>query len=87
MIELINNTIKYAQAKKIEISLIKENGSIQFNYSDDGIGFNIREQLEKSSGRGLSNIISRTKALNGHIFFDGLNEKGMMMNINILDQE
>ncbi len=84
-IELINNTIKYAQAKKIEISLIKKNGSIEFNYSDDGVGFNFREALEKSSGRGLSNIINRTKAINGQIFFDNLNDKGMIMNICLLN--
>jgi PAS domain S-box-containing protein len=64
--ELINNSIKHANCKKVDIVLYEENHYIIFRYSDDGIGFEPNENIvEMKGGIGLLNIISRVKTVNG----------------------
>lgn len=61
--ELINNTLKYANATEIEIQLIDSENVINYIYSDNGIGFE-KESINK--GIGFENIEKRTKSLNGN---------------------
>ncbi len=67
--ELVNNTLKHANAKKIQIKVGVISEYLFLEYSDDGKGFNI-EDLDSihNKGMGLSNIRSRVRSLNG--FFD-----------------
>lgn len=64
--ELINNTIKHAQAKNIEINLAREGHELKLIYIDDGVGFDLRKlESDQTSGMGLYNILSRVRSLNG----------------------
>jgi signal transduction histidine kinase len=38
-LESLNNTIKHAQAKKVEINILKDKGTVTLEISDDGKGF------------------------------------------------
>ncbi|MBG0782398.1 MAG: PAS domain S-box protein [Bacteroidales bacterium] len=68
--ELINNTIKHAQAQRVHIELMQEASRIRLSYHDDGIGFDLDEALEKSEQTlGLKNIISRVRSLKGNFSF------------------
>jgi two-component system, NarL family, sensor kinase len=58
--ELVNNSLKYAEANKILISFGLERGFLVMDYSDDGKGFNPDEQ---TYGLGISNIKSRSELL------------------------
>jgi signal transduction histidine kinase/ligand-binding sensor domain-containing protein len=62
--ELINNTLKHANAKNISLSIEKKNGMLKLFYEDDGIGFN---PYSKSNGYGLENIHTRVALLHGKI--------------------
>ncbi len=64
--ELVNNTLKHAGAKNIYINISYDMEHLNLNYQDDGIGFDV-ENVAKSEnqGRGISNIYSRSKSLNG----------------------
>lgn len=62
--ELINNTIKHAEATKIDISLQKIQRTIVIKYDDNGKGFD-QEQHQSTAGMGLSNIVSRINSVNG----------------------
>ncbi len=79
--ELINNTIKHAKAKNVDILLEKNSNVLTLIYSDDGIGFAAESMLRADSGgNGLKNIISRIKSINGKCYFgkgptDGFNIK------------
>jgi signal transduction histidine kinase len=65
--ELINNTLKYAQAKHILINLQYKNNTLMLTYTDDGSGCNVDEILNSGhKGIGLLNIISRVKTINGY---------------------
>jgi PAS domain S-box-containing protein len=63
--ELINNTIKHANARSITIKLYLILGSIRLVYSDNGVGFpdKWQENIELL-GMGMSNIMSRCRSIN-----------------------
>lgn len=64
--ELLNNTKKYANATEVEIELCKGPNALTLAYSDNGIGFNLEENLKSGDvGMGLLNIESRVKAIRG----------------------
>lgn len=66
--ELINNSLKYAQASHLIIEFSNlENNFIQLTYIDDGVGFNTKQQSE---GLGMSNLKTRIELLNGEILVD-----------------
>lgn len=66
--ELLNNTLKHAQAKNVNIELNQFEDEINLIYEDDGIGFDIN--TIKSDGIGLQNMNNRISSINGHIEFD-----------------
>lgn len=82
--ELINNTLKHAQAKTIKIKLEKVKGKIVMDFNDDGIGFDVEEvMIKEHKGMGLRNIISRIKSINGQYKFDSSLNNGFSINVNI----
>lgn len=82
--ELFNNTIKHAQAKNILFKIEDRGRESILKYTDDGIGFN-QEQVMK--GRGLFNIASRVKFLNGKVQMSSEAGKGFSMVINFPNTE
>lgn len=87
--ELINNTIKHAHAKKINISLSLADGQLSIVYKDDGKGFDVSKIVENqgSSGMGFSNIYSRINSLKGEINIESENKKGTQVTIKVLTNE
>jgi signal transduction histidine kinase len=81
ILELVNNIIKHAKAKKASIQLIFENQLIMLITEDDGIGFNYSNQ--KVPGTGLLNIKSRTESMNGKINIDSKESRGTTIIIEI----
>lgn len=64
--ELINNTLRHANANKIEIIINYENETLVLNYKDNGIGFDYKQTKSNTSkGLGLYNILNRIKTING----------------------
>ena len=81
--ELINNTLKYAKAHNITLSLTSTPTSIHLEYADDGIGINTDDVKQKKSGMGMSNIEGRIKALNGTCDFQTKPQNGFRVFIEI----
>ncbi len=84
VVELINNSIKYANATTIYTKLTKNDGHILLIYNDNGEGFDIQKILKQSTGMGLSNIESRIKSLDGQIIMQSENQKGFQVEIKIM---
>ncbi|MFZ1676874.1 MAG: ATP-binding protein, partial [Saprospiraceae bacterium] len=61
--EFIQNSLKHAQAKRIEIHLTEHNRHVCLTIKDDGLGFDIHASQEK--GMGLANMKRRVDSLNG----------------------
>ncbi len=83
VVELINNTIKYADAKLITVILLIDKNKVTLNYSDDGMGFDLKKVQEESTSMGLSNIYSRVKSLNGQVNMKSEKNKGFEVDISI----
>ncbi|MDT8411773.1 MAG: response regulator [Vicingaceae bacterium] len=60
--EAINNIVKHANAKKVEISLEQKNNHLKLIIKDNGIGFKIDKIIK---GQGLSNMKQRAYLLDG----------------------
>ncbi len=80
--ELVNNTIKHASAKRIQLELRLKSDSLTLDYKDDGKGFDAIAQNQKASF-GLSSLRSRVNFLNGSIQLDSKNNEGMHCHIEI----
>lgn len=82
--ELINNTIKHANAKNVNINLLKHHKTLTLQYHDDGAGFDTDYLLNgKTSGMGLSNIASRVKTINGIFIINSNVNEGVNVLIKI----
>ena len=82
--ELINNTVRHAQATKVEISFREKKGLLDILYADDGIGFDVEDTLESSnSGMGLMNIKRRIYELHGKIEINSTAKSGTNIHIEI----
>ncbi|MBN1143882.1 MAG: PAS domain S-box protein [Bacteroidales bacterium] len=82
--ELINNTIKHAQATKINIKLFLILKSLHLQYADNGTGFgkNWHNNYE-SMGMGMSNIISRCRSVNATSKFFNNAPHGMSFEMQV----
>lgn len=84
LLELINNTIKHAHAKNIDIYLSETEGMLEINYKDDGEGFDVNAALNNpQAGMGLKNILNRIASAHGICEFRSEPGKGFMVRIEI----
>jgi len=67
VIECLNNTIKYARAKNVNILLNDADSQLLLHYKDDGIGFHLADTLSKKKGLGLFNLQNRIQTIGGKI--------------------
>ena len=66
LLELINNTLKHANAKTIHIEINRTKKELFIDYKDDGKSFDFQKSYyNKDKGQGLRNIFSRVNFLNG----------------------
>lgn len=80
--ETINNIIKHADAKSVNVQLVKHEKVLTVMIEDDGKGFDF-EIIRKENGIGLKNIESRVKYLNGSVVFDSTPGRGTNVIIEI----
>jgi PAS domain S-box-containing protein len=81
--ECINNTLKYAKADNVIISLQKTGDTLKIIYSDDGIGFNPVEVMKEKNGIGLHSMRNRTKIIGGNITIKSAMNKGVKITLKI----
>jgi signal transduction histidine kinase len=75
--EAINNIVKYAACKTVNIVLSYQHEELKLSVKDDGKGFDIY-QLPKTKlgGNGLKNMKARAAQVNGNITINSEMEKG-----------
>ncbi len=78
--ELINNSIKHGKASNIQIKIVALEKIIKFSYTDNGVGFNLKEQDHRKSGLGLKNIENRIFFLKGKSQLESHVGKGIQYN-------
>ena len=68
--EIVQNALKHAKAKNLQVSLHENVEGYTLEVTDDGQGFNLQEKTKGSafeSGSGLANLRSRAKLINGEL--------------------
>lgn len=79
-LELINNTLKHAQASRLSIHLTAQRNLVELNYTDNGIGFS---ETDPESGLGHKNIEARLNALGGTVSLSNQPDGGARAHIEI----
>ena len=83
ILELINNIVKHAAAKKASVQLVHYPDYINLVIEDNGLGFESAKALREKKGIGLGNILSRVEYLKGSIEIDSSPGKGSTVIIEI----
>jgi len=84
--ELINNTMKHANAHVADINLTSQHKTILLSYSDDGIGFNVSEVVGDNPpvhGMGYSNMLSRVNSIKGRMDVESTPDSGTKVLIRV----
>lgn len=78
--ELISNTLKYAAATSLKISIKVHQHLLTVIVTDDGQGFDVNT---KRTGIGISNLINRVESFNGQLKIDSSPGNGCSTTITI----
>ncbi len=78
--ESLNNAVKHAHAKNLNIQVVKDEDGISVTIEDDGQGFDPKK-LSKP-GMGLKNIYSRVQVQNGSVEIDTQPGKGTLVAVH-----
>jgi PAS domain S-box-containing protein len=80
--ELVNNTLKYAEASDLRIALRKKNEKLTVLYSDNGKGFDLDKVLQlENRGNGVKNLIARSENLNANLRLAAVSGKGIFVRL------
>jgi two-component system, NarL family, sensor kinase len=80
--ELLNNTMKHAQATEAHVQLMQDENMLTLTVEDNGKGFNIND-LQNNKGAGISNVESRVAYLNGKLDIKSDDTHGTSVEVQI----
>ena len=81
--ELINNTLKHAEALEAKIKFVVQNRTLTLEYQDNGKGFEDTRYIFSSTKDGLKNIVRRIESMEGSYSFGNNKDQGMHVKISI----
>jgi signal transduction histidine kinase len=80
--ESVNNAIKHADARNLDISIFRDKDGISATIEDNGKGFDPDQQKE-NDGIGLKNIRTRVEYLKGTVDIDSAPGRGTVVSLHI----
>lgn len=82
--ELVHNSLRHAQATRIELLLVRQPNRVLLTVGDDGVGFSpLTAQRPGRAGLGLKNIESRLNVMGGRVIFDASPGKGSCVIVDL----
>ncbi|MGD1958570.1 MAG: PAS domain-containing protein [Fulvivirga sp.] len=81
--EAVNNILKYSQATKVVIQLMKYDNELILTIEDDGIGFNKEAVFARGDNFGLRSMKTRTSSLSGDFNMDTAPNRGTIITVEI----
>ncbi len=73
VLEALQNIVKHAEASSAHVAIHEKEGSLEFEVSDDGVGF---DTAAVGSGSGLANLADRLDSLDGSLSIDSAPGRG-----------
>ncbi|MHC8287261.1 PAS domain-containing sensor histidine kinase [Pseudomonas sp. XS1P51] len=83
--EALNNVLKHAAARSVEIRLARINDNIHLEIADNGCGFDYDAALSDGSGMGLMSMAERAKLLGGEFLVSSTPGQGTQIEVIIPD--
>lgn len=77
ILEVIQNTIKHANASALFLNLVMDDKRVDLTSEDNGVGFDLEAVKERSNGLGLKNLFSRAEVMKGELTIDARPGKGV----------
>lgn len=74
--EIVQNTLKHAKAKQLQISLSQDDGLLLLLIREDGAGFDVRKAKANSSGLGMKSLEIRTDIMHGSLAIESIPGQG-----------
>ena len=84
--EAVTNTVKYAQAKTLKLTVKSQEYGLHLIVRDDGRGFALAIALPEPSvkgGLGMVGILERAKIMGGQAYFESAPGQGTTLTVNI----
>ncbi|MGV3546383.1 MAG: ATP-binding protein [Pedobacter sp.] len=81
--ELLNNTIKYAEATHVNVLVLQKDEELYVSQTDNGKGMDTQVLSDLKEGFGLKSIVNRLRLLNGVIEIFSQPQKGTKVLMNI----
>jgi len=82
--ELLNNTIKHADATRIDIGIYIKKQNLKLSYVDNGKGFDLQQKLaDAKGGIGIFNILNRIQTIGGKYTFDTSPGNGVVFALKV----
>jgi signal transduction histidine kinase len=84
--EALNNVAKHAEAKEVEVQIVRHQSRLRMTIEDDGKGMDIAVPVPKPTERGGTGLVSmreRTNSFAGTFLIDSSIGKGTMINVEI----
>jgi len=82
--EALNNILKHSQATKVEISLLRKDGSILFEIQDNGVGLDAL-QAGSNSGLGIKGMKERADQIGAKLTLQNIPEGGTLLRVEVSD--
>ena len=80
--EVLNNTLKHAQAHKVTIHLCRDQQKVILEITDDGIGFD-PTTIRKKAGLGLAGMEERVALMGGQLMVDSKPKGGTIVRVEV----
>lgn len=80
--ELLNNTIKHAEAETASITLHLDEANVSLEYKDDGKGFDL-EEVHNGKSLGMTSLASRVQIIKGNHQVSSAPGEGISVNIEV----
>lgn len=85
--ELVNNTLKHANATQIKLNFQQLPTGFKMLYQDNGIGFKISDKASTNKGIGTKSIESRANAIDAIFQLKSTPNEGMSFELTLKDVE
>jgi nitrate/nitrite-specific signal transduction histidine kinase len=82
--EALNNALKHAHAKRLQVNITYEGSNVTIEIADDGVGFN-PSSLDEEGGMGIRGMRERAEELDASIAIDSEHGRGTRIKIEWSD--